>query len=267
MIDASLERATAPLLHYSVEGHGPSVMLIHGVGANLSSWDGIVPALAEHFTVVRLDLRGHGRSGHIRGRCTLDDFVRDVVDVLTACGITRAHVVGFSLGGLIAQGLALAHPPMVDRLVLLSAVAGRTPDEKARMRERVAVLRDQGIEAISGASQERWFTPAFVARHPDLVRKRMEELHSNHQPSYLAAYTAFATSDLGDRLHAITHLTLIATGEHDAGSNPRMAQFMHEQVRGSRLHILPQLRHSVLVEAPEQVAALVLEFLREVARA
>jgi (E)-2-((N-methylformamido)methylene)succinate hydrolase len=266
MIDATLERATAPLLHYNVEGHGPPVMLIHGVGANLSSWEDIVPALAEHFTVVRFDLRGHGRSGHIGGRCTLDDFVQDVVDVLTVCGITNAHIVGFSLGGLIAQCLAITHPEMVDRLVLLSAVAGRTPDEQARMRERVAVLREQGIEAISGPSQHRWFTPAFVARHPDLVRKRMEELHKNHRPSYLAAYTAFATSDLGDRLHMITHPTLIATGEHDAGSNPRMARFMHEQIRGARLHILRGLRHSVLVEAPEQVATLVLGFLRQVAR-
>jgi (E)-2-((N-methylformamido)methylene)succinate hydrolase len=267
MLDATIERATAPMVHYNVEGHGPPVMLIHGVGANLSSWDGIVPALAEHFTVVRLDLRGHGRSGHIGGKCTLDDFVQDVVDVLTACGITRAHIVGFSLGGLIAQGFALAHPSMVDRLVILSAVAGRTPDEQARMRERVGVLHEQGIEAISGASQERWFTPAFVARHPDLVRKRMEELCNNHRPSYLAAYTAFATSDLGDRLHAITHPTLIATGEHDAGSSPRMARFMHKQIRRSRLHILPGLRHSVLVEAPMQVGTLVLGFLREVARA
>jgi 3-oxoadipate enol-lactonase len=262
MIEAVLQRDPAPSLRYRVQGRGTPVLLIHGVGASLESWDAIAPVLAEEYRVIRFDLRGHGQSGHIDGPCALGDFVQDAVDLLTACDVARAHVVGFSLGGLIAQGLALDHPALVDRLVLLSAVAGRTPEEQARMRERVAVLRERGLEAISGASQERWFTPAFIARHPETVRKRMEELHANHRPSYLAAYTAFATGDLGDRLHAIAHPTLIATGEHDSGSNPRMAHFMHEQIKGSELCILPGLRHSILVEAPEQVAALVRGFLK-----
>ena len=89
----------------------------------------------------------------------------------------------------------------------------------------------------------------------------MRQLQENHAPAYAAAYTVFSLSDLGDRLHAIRHPTLIATGEHDQGSNRRMAQFMHDQIAGSRLCILPGLRHSVLVEAPDQIAALLREFL------
>ncbi len=79
---------------------------------------------------------------------------------------------------------------------------------------------------------------------------------------YAAAYTVFSTTDLGDRLHAIRAPTLIATGEHDAGSNPRMARFMHAQIEGSQLEILPNLRHSILVEAPELVTRLSRDFLR-----
>ena len=91
----------------------------------------------------------------------------------------------------------------------------------------------------------------------------MLQLRENHAPSYAAAYTVFSTSDLGDRLHAIHAPTLIATGEHDVGSNTRMARFMHAQIPGSRLEILPGLRHSILVEAPELVTRLVRDFLRE----
>jgi pimeloyl-ACP methyl ester carboxylesterase len=87
-------------------------------------------------------------------------------------------------------------------------------------------------------------------------------LQENHAPSYAAAYTVFSTSDLGDSLHAIRAPTLIATGEHDVGSNPRMALFMHAQITGSKLEILPNLRHSILVEAPELVTQLVRGFLR-----
>jgi pimeloyl-ACP methyl ester carboxylesterase len=111
------------------------------------------------------------------------------------------------------------------------------------------------------AAQERWFTPAFVQANPERVRYRMEELERNDPDSYKAAYTVFSTSDLGERLHHIGHRTLIVTGEHDVGSNTRMARYMHDQIADSELHVLPGLRHSVLVEAPEQVQSLVMRFL------
>jgi 3-oxoadipate enol-lactonase len=260
-MDARLERVGAPALFYQVEGQGSPVVLIHGVGADGSSWDEIAPALISGFTVVRLDLRGHGRSGPVDGVLALEDFARDVLDVLDAAGAARAHVVGFSLGGMIAQALALDYAARVDRLVLLSAVAGRTEQERARVRDRLQILRTQGIGAITGAAQDRWFTSGFIERHPDLVRERMEQLQRNHAPSYAAAYTVFSTSDLGERLHDIRTPTLVATGEHDVGSNTRMARFMQAQIPGAELLILPELKHSVLVEAPEAIAAMLLEFL------
>ena len=263
MTERILERRDAPALRYWDDGGEISpVMLIHGVGADGTSWDEVAASLAPEFRILRLDLRGHGRSGHIDGASALDDFVRDVVDVLDACAVPAAHIVGFSLGGMIAQGIALQHADRVRRLVLLSAVAGRTTEECERVQTRLAILREQGIAAITGAAQERWFTPEFIARNPDLVERRMRQLQENHPPSYAAAYTVFSTSDLGDRVHAIRVPTLIATGEYDVGSNTRMARFMHNQIKGSRLEILPGLRHSILVEAPDLVARLVHDFLR-----
>ena len=87
----------------------------------------------------------------------------------------------------------------------------------------------------------------------------MAELLANDLPSYTAAYTVFSTSDFGDRLGEIRHPTLVATGEHDVGSNTRMARMMHERIKGSRLVILPRLRHSVLVEAPDTIADLLID--------
>jgi pimeloyl-ACP methyl ester carboxylesterase len=100
-----VERAGTPI-HYVEEGSGSPVLLVHGVGANLRSWDEIAPVLARRHRVLRLDLRGHGQSGRIV-QCTLDDFVADVVAVLDAAGIPRVHLVGFSLGGMITQAAAL----------------------------------------------------------------------------------------------------------------------------------------------------------------
>jgi pimeloyl-ACP methyl ester carboxylesterase len=163
MKERMLARKGAPALRYWDDGsERPPVMLIHGVGADGTSWDQIAAALAPEFRLLRLDLRGHGRSGHIEGALTLEDFVQDVADVLDACAVPAAHVVGFSLGGMIAQGIALQHAHRVRRLVLLSAVAGRTAEERERVEARLAILREQGIAAISGASQERWFTPGTI---------------------------------------------------------------------------------------------------------
>ncbi len=127
MTERMLQRSDAPALRYWDDGgERPPVMLIHSVGADGTSWDQIAPALSPEFRVLRLDLRGHGRSGHIDGALTLEDFVQDVVDVLDACAVPIAHIVGFSLGGMIAQGLGLQHAQRICRLVLLGAVAGRT---------------------------------------------------------------------------------------------------------------------------------------------
>ncbi|MBV9734905.1 MAG: alpha/beta fold hydrolase [Acidisphaera sp.] len=252
-------------LRYQIEGAGPLVGLIHGVGANLESWDEIAHRLAGQFTVLRADLRGHGRSGRI-AQCSIADFVADVTDLLDTLGAASTHLVGFSLGGLIAQHVALAHPGRVRRLALISSVADRTPEERARVLQRADILRDSGIASVVQAAQDRWFTPAFKAANPDKVERRLRELVANDHRSYAAAYRVFAQADAGLRVETIASPTLIMTGEHDQGSTPRMARYLHERIRGSELHILPDLRHSVLLERPDLIARLLLEFLTRTER-
>jgi pimeloyl-ACP methyl ester carboxylesterase len=176
-------------------------------------------------------------------------------------GMARAHVVGFSLGGLIAQQIALAAPARVDRLALLAAVAGRTDEERAKVVGRLDAIRTGGIAAVTGAARERWFTEEFARSNPGRIAQRIAELEANDLESYLEAYRVFGTSELGPELHRITARTLVLTGEHDVGSNTRMARFMHETIGTSELVILPRLKHSLLVEAPLLVARALRRFL------
>lgn len=247
-------------INYVTEGSGPPVTLVHGVGASLESWDAIAAILSRQYWVIRLDLRGHGKSSRIE-TCRLDDFLDDVSLVLETLGIDRTHLVGFSLGGMIAQAYVLAHPARVDRLALISAVAGRTEQERANLQARARKVREEGIASVVAAAEDRWFTEAFRKKNPEVVSRRLEELKANDHRSYSAAYAVFAEGDLGPRLHEIRHPTLVVTGEHDVGSNARMARFMHDAIPGSTLHILPNLKHSVLLEAPIEIAGLLLDFL------
>jgi 3-oxoadipate enol-lactonase len=252
-----------PDIHYRVEGSGPAVTLVHGVGANLNSWDEVAARMQGQHRIIRMDLAGHGKSGPIRGSRSLDDFASDVRRVWDDLGLETTHLAGFSLGGLIAQSLALSDPERIERLIILSAVAGRTAEERAKVVDRLKLLREGGIAAVTAAAEERWFTADFRRRHPERVAQRIEELMANDPVSYAAAYTVFATSDLGDRVGGIRHPTLVATGEHDVGSNVRMARMMHAAIEGSELRILPGLRHSVLVEAPQLIADMFLQFFAQ----
>ena len=259
--DLRIARPDGVEIQVRIEGAGPPVTLVHGVGADLNSWDRIASRLVPHFTVVRPDLRGHGRSSRIT-TCRMADFVGDLAGVLDRLGIGATDLVGFSLGGLIAQWFAIQHPARIRGLALISTVAERTPAERARVLERADKVRGEGIASVVAAAEDRWFTPAFKAANPDIVARRLEQLKANDLPSYAAAYRVFAEADEGVDLARITHPTLVVTGENDLGSNPRMARRMHEAIAGSRLVILPELRHSVLLEAPDTIADLLMEFLQ-----
>ena len=257
---AILERANAPSLAWSLEGTGEPLVLVHGVGGGADNWDGVAARLKARFQILRLDLRGHGASGVVRAPLQVSDFARDVTDVMDAAGWRSAHLAGFSLGGLIVQHVAIEAPARVRRLAILSAVAGRTAAERERVQERLAVLERSGIAEVAPQNAKRWFTDEFAAAHPEAVSERLRQLLATDEESYLHAYTLFGTADLADRLHEIRAPTLVATGENDGGSTPPMARLMHERIAGSRLEILAGLRHSVLIEAPERVAALLQEF-------
>lgn len=249
-------------LNYRLDGCGTRpLVLVHGVGSDCQAWDGVIERLSDAFCILSFDLRGHGQSSRVKGRYEIDDFVGDVLALADHVGFTRFDLAGFSLGGLIAQRLALTFPERLRRLVLLATVAGRTDDERERVAARLAALQTGESGAHYDASLSRWLTEGFQQRHPELIAKLRQRNAENDPECYAAAYRVLAETDLGNTIKAIRTPTLIATGEEDMGSNPRMARFMHECIAGSQLEILPGLRHSILMEAPGAVAVMMREFL------
>ncbi|WP_407496695.1 alpha/beta fold hydrolase [Pseudooceanicola sp. MF1-13] len=247
-------------ISFEISGQGVPLVLVHGVGANLQSWDGVCDELKDDFTLIRSDLRGHGNSAQIEPPYSVDRFAEDIIKVMDAAGVERAHLAGFSLGGLIAQKLATAFPDRFDRIAILAAVAGRTEEERAKVVARLKMIEDGGMPAITGAATDRWFTEDFARRHPEVIKRRVAELEAVHLPSYMEAYRVFGTTELIDTLHRIDRPTLVLTGEFDQGSNPRMARDMHQRIAGSELVILPGLKHSILVEASDIVASHLRDF-------
>jgi pimeloyl-ACP methyl ester carboxylesterase len=135
---------------------------------------------------------------------------------------------------------------------LISTVAGRTEEE--RVLERLAMVANGIPGDHFRASLDRWFTDEFRAANPRLLQEYAARNEANDPGCYAASYRVLALTDLAERLPEIKAETLVMTGEHDQGSNPRMARLMHARIAGSVLRILPALRHSILSEAPDVVA-------------
>ncbi|RWL76813.1 MAG: alpha/beta fold hydrolase [Mesorhizobium sp.] len=255
------------LLNWRLEGEGGAPLIcIHGVGSYLEAWSGVTNRLKDRFAVLTFDLRGHGRSSRVRGRYEIDDFVGETLALADHLGFSTFNLAGFSLGGLIAQRLALTHAERLEKLVLLSTVAGRTPEERQAVRGRLAALMTSDASAHHAASLSRWLTEDFQDTNPGIIAELRRRDAENDRDCYAAAYRVLAETDYGGILDRITCPTLIVTGENDKGSSPRMARLMHEQVQDSELAILPGLRHSILIEAPALVAETMAGFLLSVGR-
>ena len=246
---------------YQRQGRGPSVLLVHGVGGDSGNWAAIAEQLRTRFDVIAMDVRGHGRSDLITEPVDARELARDAVQVLDEAGVAQCRVVGFSLGGAIALALTLDFPERVEKLAVIGTVCGRTPEEKARALERVEFLKQHGSGALAEANRERWFTDAFRKAHPDIVDRRVAQVVGCDPASYLHAFRVFCTAEFADRLGEIHVPTLIITGEHDVAATPRMARLMAERIGKGETHVLTGLRHSLLIEAPEQVGALLEAFL------
>ncbi len=247
---------------YSVEGSGPPLILIHGIGASRHSWDGLIRHLRGHFRCISYDLRGHGKSPMPPPPYTLDDLVEDLERLRQELHLERMHVAGHSLGGMIGPAYARRYPQHVLTLGLYSTAAFRTEDDSTKVRGVVAAMRAKGIAPVLETLKDRWFTPEFALRCPEVITRRMQQVIDTDKEVFLSVFDIYAETEMAPWLHEITHPSLVLTGENDGGCNPRLNRAIAAAMPAAELAILPLLRHAILLEAADEVAPPVLSFLR-----
>ncbi len=248
---------------YTVEGAGPPVVLIHGMGLNRDMWDWQLPPLLERFTVVRYDLLGHGESAARSGRYEMDDFVAQLRDLLDHLGVTCAAVAGFSLGGLIVRAFALAHPDRCTAIAILNSAHDRTDDERAAMRERLAIAYEQGPAPTIDVALARWFTDGFAAANPDVLDRVRHWMAANDPKVYAEIYRVLAESDadLATSIANIKCPTLVLACEEDHGNSVDMAHRMAALIPDAEVAVIPKLKHMALAEDPAAVSGPLVSFL------
>ena len=249
---------------FSVEGSGPPLFLIHGIGASRHSWDGLVERAKSRFRCIGYDLRGHGKSPAPPPPYTLDTLVEDLEALRAELGIEQAHFAGHSLGGMIGPAYARRYPERVLSLGLFSTAAFRTDEDGAKVRGVVAAMREKGIAPVLETLKERWFTPEFAARCPEIIERRMRQVIDTDPSVFLSVFDIYAQTEMSPWLTEIGAPCLVLTGENDGGCNPRLNRQIAAALPNSELVILPRLRHAILLEAAEELARPVLAFLDRV---
>jgi pimeloyl-ACP methyl ester carboxylesterase len=233
----------------------PTLVLLHGVGLDHTIWEPATAMLADRFTVITPDLPGHGARPPAPQGVTLTDLADGV-----AADIPRgSHLVGFSLGALVAQHLARYRPELVATLTSVSSVCRRTPEERAAVLARMDTAADD-LAASTAASLHRWYDGTDVS--PERVRRTEETLLANDPASFLNCYRVFATADaeIGPELDCITAPALAVTGALDPGSTPEMTHRLAAAIPRCEAVIIPGARHMLPVQCPRELVAALLSF-------
>lgn len=234
----------------------PTLVLLHGVGLDHTVWEPVAARMPDGVRVIRPDLPGHGTNPPAPQDVTL----ADLADGVAAQIPPGSHVIGFSLGALVAQHLSVHRPELVASLTSVSSVCRRTPQERAAVLDRLRVTSDDFAGSVS-ASLHRWFDGTGI--DDDRIQRTKATLLANDPVSFVNCYRVFATADaeIGPLLGRIDVPALAITGEHDPGSTPDMTRRLAEAIPECEAVIVPGARHMLPVERPDDFVQHLFSFL------
>ena len=253
---------------YRLDGpeDGPPLVLIHGLGLSSSLWQAHLPALCARYRVLNYDLFGHGQSRPAERPLNLSVFADQIAGLLEETVMGPAHLVGFSIGGMINRRVAMDHPDLVRSLVILNSPHDRGAQMQREVEARARQALDQGAEATLQAALERWFTPEFLASNAQTPRQvaswRMQADRASYGQS--AWVLAHGVRELIRPAPPLMHASLVMTCAEDVGSTPQMSWDIAAEIPGAECQIIPQLKHLGLLEVPEAFTLPVLDFLQRV---
>ena len=253
-------------LYYEVHGQGEPLVLIMGLGANTKGWDMQIPAFSREFQVVAFDNRGSGRSDKPATPYTMRLFADDTAGLMDALGVASAHVYGQSMGGLIAQELALSYPQRVRALVLGSTSCGgqqavpALPEHLTLM----AFLNTLSAEEAAEKGLPLMYSGEFIARkRQELIARALAEAELRPPlDAFVRQAQAAVRHKAYDRLPQIRCPTLIISSSDDKIVPAENSRILAERIPDAELVVLPKAGHGYLVECAEESNALVLDFLR-----
>jgi 3-oxoadipate enol-lactonase len=247
-------------IHYEEVGAGEPMLLLHGLGSCLEDWELQIPVFAREHRVISMDLRGHGTSLKPSGPYSMAQLARDARAVLEATRTGPVHVVGLSLGGMVAFQLAVDAPELVRSLVIVNSapeVIARTLNERLMLLTRRVLFAVLGLKGLAGRIAQMNFPRPDQA---DLRQKLVDRLVANDPVAYAATMKAIVGWSVADRIGNIRCPTLIISADHDYTPVSHKEAYA-AKIPGARVAVIANSRHVSPIDQPEELNRLVLEFL------
>jgi len=250
-------------INYELSGRdeAPVVMLSHSLASSLVMWHPQLDVLESKFKVLRFDTRGHGESDAPEGKYTLKLLAQDAVALLDALKIEAVHFVGLSMGGMIAQNLALDHGERLKSLALCDTSASMPDEVQPIWQQRIDAAREKGLQDQVDETLERWFTPEYLSQNSPQVEMIRRQILATPVSGYIGCSEAIRYLDNLKRLCEINIPTIIIVGEEDPGTPVAASEAMQERISGSKLVVLPAARHLSNIEQSGAFNEALMEFL------
>lgn len=249
-------------LTYDVTGQGAdTVIFIPALGATREMWRGQVPAFSPDYTVVTYDAAGHD-PGTVAGNASLDDYAADLLALADTVDARRPHIVGLSLGGMIAQAYGARYPDRAKSFVLACTTSSYPEQQRQQIRQAAGTASRNGMAALVEPTIQRWFTPEFIEKQPETLRWVRAMLASADPHAYAEAARVVAAVNTTSGLSQIAAPVLVLTGEHDVSMPADAASVMTSHLRNARSSVISGAAHLANVQRPDQFNDAVLGFIR-----
>jgi 3-oxoadipate enol-lactonase len=257
-------RLTGPLDPAAVRvhraGRGPVLVMLHCLGMTHHLWDGLA-GLTDKYTLLCYDFPGHGETPLPAVPYGVEELSAQLAAVMRREGVARAHIIGISLGGLVAQCFAATEPAMTEKLVLCDTTPRYTDEARDMWVVRAAAARKDGAASLLPTIEKIWFTPEFVAAEPPAVKLVRDTFRACSGEGYALACEALGAADLHDLAPRIKAPTLVLYGSEEGQAFQDAGAWLRDHIAGARLEIIPSAGHASVLEQPVYVERLVRTFL------
>ena len=236
---------------FKKENESNPIVFIHGVGLAKEIWSPQIEFFKDH-NVITYDLIGHGKTPLQKAQLNFEDFTKQLLNLIKELEINKIHLVGFSLGSLIARHFAATHGDKLSSLVLHGSIYKRSEEQKRVVQNRFELIKTSRPTSQDRALR-RWFSDNFIKENKEVYEKIYSMLKDNELNNILKAYKLFVNYDDDDEiLNDIQVNTLVTTGQHDVGSTTDMAKNLSEKIKGAKFIEIKNGKHMCNIECSEE---------------
>ena len=236
------------------------LVFVHGVGLTHEIWKPQIDYF-KNYTTLSYDILGHGKTPLNKTNISFDDFSEQLIKLINELNFQKIHLVGFSIGSLVARNFATKHNDRLQSLTLLGSIYKRSEDQQKIVNDRFNLAKKNHV--LSKQALKRWFTDKYLEKNPNTYEKISSILEGNNMENFLKVYELFVLHKNDENFKNIKVNTLIMTGENDIGSTVEMSKNLSNVIENSQLKVIKNGKHLCGIECADEVNMNIKNFIKD----